>query len=141
MRPQAECDTDWSLGCMSRAVCYTLDHDTGMLDLAWEFEFPDELNGSPLNASVLDNELYNMNGGSLRKIGENDWSLSFTQVSSKHYNDSSWVFGLKLESNHGPVLTSISKLPRCHIWSSDNGNSGSYRINPIKSINGESKTR
>lgn len=137
-RPEGSCSSDQVKTCMSRAVCYTLNDKTKVVDLDWEFEYTHEFNGGPMDDAALEADLYNMNGGSLRRIGDEKWTVSYTAAKeTEPYNSSSFVFGLKQAENHSMEITSIVRLPKCHKWSVYSGTSGSYRANPIESINGE----
>lgn len=138
-RPQGQCaiHADNS-GCYSRAVCYSLDDDAGVVRLEWEFEFPYEFEGAPTNTSRI-TDLYNLLGGSLRRIGVTEWVASFTAVDDAVHKNSSWSFGLKQNSEHGVDITSIVQMPVCDEWNSVDGVSGSYRATPLISINGETE--
>jgi len=136
-RPQGDCTDDDKTGCFSRAVCYYLDDNTFTVHLIWEFEFPHEMTGAPLNSSQMSKDLFNKNGGSVRKVTQTDWVVSFTAVNFAPYNHSSWAFGLRQDSDHEMKITSIQKIPRCLEWATNDGASGSYRATPIRSIAGE----
>lgn len=135
-RPQGACTNDDTARCFSRAVCYSLDDDAGIVHLEWEFEYPHEMVGVPLNKAIMKSDLYNLNGGSLRRVGVTEWVASFTSVEGEYAN-SSWAFGLKQNSQYGINVTSIVQMPRCEEWNDLNGASGSYRATPLISINGE----
>jgi len=138
-RPQGFCTDDDNIGCFSRAVCYYLDYDTHTVQLIWEFEYPHEMAGAPLNASMMQKDLFNINGGSIRRVTRTDWVVSFTATDPNFapLNHSSWSFGLRENSDHDMKITSIQKIPRCVDWAVNDGSSGSYRATPIRSINGE----
>merc|ERR1711865_638206 len=99
------------------------------------------MTGAPLNYTDLKEDLFNKNGGSIRKVTETDWVVSFTAVQNSPFNHSTWSFGLREDSDHEMKITSIQKLPRCIEWASESGDSGSYRVTPITSIAGELTTK
>lgn len=140
-RPQGECEDDEGSTCFSRAICYYLNDNTSTVDIVWDFSYPNQIqtDGSPYNVSDFTDDLFNINGGSLRNIYDNKWVAAFTAVNDvKPYNRSNWVFGLDILDGHrGVNLTSIVKIPHSIVWEASSGTSGSYRATPIMSINGE----
>merc|ERR1711965_1052487 len=121
-RPEGNCIQDNEQTCFSRGVCYTLHNELKVIQLAWEFEYNYDFHGGPITEFYEEMDLYNMNGGSLRRIGKTYWTLSFTSVDTS-MNNSGYVFGINQTDTHKQMLTSIVTLPKCHIWSSSSGTS------------------
>lgn len=139
-RPQGDCTDDDVATCFSRAVCYYLNDEKSTAELKWQFEYPSEIDGynGQINISTMRKDVFNLNGGSLRKWGLRDYVVAYTSIMfDRPFNHSAWVFNLH-ETNPGTVeIASIVKIPKSHNWATSQGTSGSYRATPILSINGE----
>ena len=137
------CYDDDSPNCYSRAICYKLTwEDEPTAEVLWQFEWPySEFNST---RTVTGQDIFNINGGSLRKFeteGGTKWIAAFTSLyEDPPYNHSSWVFELEVESagmSTKVQVTSITHLPHDHLWGNVSGMSGSYRASPVSSIRGE----
>lgn len=137
-RPQGGCTDDDVSTCFSRAVCYYLDDEEKKASLLWEFEYPDENTAGKFNKTMMSEDVFNLNGGSLRKWGEKKWVVAFTSIMyDKPFNHSAWVFDIH-ETEKGLIeIDSIVRLPKSQNWATSQGTSGSYRATPLESINGE----
>lgn len=136
------CSEDITVNCFSRALQYAFDGEH--IRVVWQFEYPLALNsGAPIE-TVMAEDYYNFDGGSVVPLSSSTFLWGLTSMSSglvtHNENLTSTAYMLELDIDMKTAQQMVRSKIRVPIPHKEIGKQNGYRFVPWTTVNGESET-